>query len=396
MGWPDDFHTWVRHAGEKYVCAGCIQDDGLKPYVEAHVCHSQCSYCGKTSDGEIAANINNVTVFIFESLMTEYGLAIESLVYESAEGGYQGPITDFDDVLRYSGELEVDNEELMEDILQAMPEEPIFSKDLFHDETGELQSAWDTFAKQIMHEQRYVFFRTKTVEDHKYSFDRQEEPHTILESLGGIVRELEMVRTLAPETIVYRGREHPEEKHYTSAADLGVPPKERASQSRMSGAGIPVFYGALDAETTQMEVESDDPARAIVTIGTFRTLRSLNVLDLADPIEGVSIFDAQRRHQRSARAFLREFRADISKPIQKDNRIHIEYVPTQVVAEYFRHVFVDEDQSQLDGILYPSTRNDNGVCCVLFLSAVECVDAPAPDKTLHLLQVARRPKRTGK
>ena len=357
----------MKALGDKFVCTHCFKSPGIKEFIESMSSHTKCSYCGRVSDGEIAAHINDVTIFIYDSLMTEYELAINCLGYESAEGGYQGPTTDFDDVLRYSGELEVNNEELIQDILEAMPDEPVVGKDFFYDEAGELRYTWERFSEQVMHRQRYVFFKVKTVDKGKRFVQREPEPYEILVSLGAMTRELGLIRILEPGTQVFRAREHPAGRRFRSVADLGVPPPEKASQSRMSPAGIPVFYGALDDTTAQVEVESDDPTRACVTIGRFLTLKPLRVLDLGKWISIPSIFEERRRHERAPRKFLNEFIEDISEPIEKDGRIHVEYVPTQIVAEYFRHIFVDKDGKGLDGILYPSAHNQEGVCCVLFL-----------------------------
>jgi hypothetical protein len=46
-----------------------------------------------------------------------------------------------------------------------------------------------------------------------------------------------------------------------------------------------------------------------------------------------SLFDEQRRHLRAGLSFLHDFAADLAKPIEKDGREHIEYVPTQIVTE---------------------------------------------------------------
>ncbi|WP_315264419.1 RES family NAD+ phosphorylase, partial [Tannerella forsythia] len=54
-----------------------------------------------------------------------------------------------------------------------------------------------------------------------------------------------------------------------------------------------------------------------------------------------------------------------SKDIKHDNKIHIEYVPTQIMTEYFRYVFTEISDIKIDGILYPSSQN-GGNCYVLF------------------------------
>lgn len=51
------------------------------------------------------------------------------------------------------------------------------------------------------------------------------------------------------------------------------------------------------------------------------------------------------------------FLEDFSKPIGKDGKEHIDYVPTQIVTEYFRRIFTICDINTLEGIAYKSFRN---------------------------------------
>ena len=64
----------------------------------------------------------------------------------------------------------------------------------------------------------------------------------------------------------------------------------------------------------------------------------------------------------------------MSRPVELDNMEHLEYVPTQVITEWFRHVFRTSEGEQIDGIVYPSARKSGGVCCALFVSNTECCD----------------------
>ncbi len=73
--------------------------------------------------------------------------------------------------------------------------------------------------------------------------------------------------------------------------------------------------------------------------------------------------------------FLHSFTSDVARPIPPDGREHSEYAPTQVVAEYFRHVYKTSDGSPVDGILYPSSKT-GGRSCVLFVGASEVCNEP--------------------
>ncbi|MGE6695999.1 RES family NAD+ phosphorylase [Sphingobium limneticum] len=57
---------------------------------------------------------------------------------------------------------------------------------------------------------------------------------------------------------------------------------------------------------------------------------------------------------------------DIARISARDGREHIDYVPAQIVTEYFRRVFRIDDAA-LDGIIYPSTRSAQGRNIALFV-----------------------------
>ena len=63
--------------------------------------------------------------------------------------------------------------------------------------------------------------------------------------------------------------------------------------------------------------------------------------------------------------------------MQKSGLEHIEYVPTQILTEYFRHLYLDPARDRVWGIIYPSAANLGHKSCVLFLENEHCCD---PDK----------------
>jgi hypothetical protein len=63
--------------------------------------------------------------------------------------------------------------------------------------------------------------------------------------------------------------------------------------------------------------------------------------------------------------FLHSVSREISRPVARDDRIHIEYVPTQVVTEYVRTA-VTIDSRRIDGIRYQSSRHEARTALVLF------------------------------
>jgi hypothetical protein len=86
---------------------------------------------------------------------------------------------------------------------------------------------------------------------------------------------------------------------------------------------------------------------------------------------------------------LAKFVDDLSKPIEKDGRQHIGYVPTQIFTEYIRHFLQAPNGESIMGIVYPSAQNEGANSCVLFLENKDCVNSNSenPDSWLKLVKV---------
>lgn len=85
---------------------------------------------------------------------------------------------------------------------------------------------------------------------------------------------------------------------------------------------------------------------------------------------------------------MRDFIEDFTKPIERSDRAHADYVPTQVVTEYFRHVYRTDDGHQIDGIIYPSSKTGDKAI-VIFADASGCIDAEHPPNERTLLRLDR-------
>jgi hypothetical protein len=86
--------------------------------------------------------------------------------------------------------------------------------------------------------------------------------------------------------------------------------------------------------------------------------------------------------------FLHDFSREISSPVEKDGREHIEYVPTQILTEFIRVVLGNGHPSSygyehfhnlwagresIDGIAYKSSRLASATCYCLFLQNDQCI-----------------------
>ena len=64
------------------------------------------------------------------------------------------------------------------------------------------------------------------------------------------------------------------------------------------------------------------------------------------------------------------FHKEITKKIIPDDRIHTEYIPSQVFTEYLRYMFKLEGEISVDGLIYKSSVNEDK-CVVLFCNQKE-------------------------
>jgi hypothetical protein len=357
--------------GEKYVCRECINDYAIQDFIEGELEEDICSYCGKTSNsGPIAAKIDNIINFIIHGIQSEWDDPRNCMSWESKEGGWIGAeVLDIYDLLFYTIGLEIDNDELRDDIAQSILQDEWCKADPYGlTKQEEWYLDWEDFSNQVKYKVRYIFYKIKRIK-RKY-YEKDKEPHEILDQLGLLIKDLNLIRSIPKGSIIYRARAHKGNKRFSNVEDLG-PPKDAKQPNRMSPAGIPMFYGSLDENTAITETRD---IKKYITVAAWKTLKKLNLLDLTELPYIPSIFDQDRYYLRSSIIFLHSFLRDFSKPIEKDGREHIEYVPTQIVTEYFRHIFRDERGKKIQGIIFPSSLIPGSKSCVLFFHSEDCTE----------------------
>jgi hypothetical protein len=302
------------------------------------------------------------------------------LFYDSeSESGYAGPVSDFEDVLRTEGEWPFKGDAFETFVLDAFRESAWTGRDpAALGENEALNYSWRLFTDTVKHEARFLFVLLEDPDD-------EDEPGyplrlggAMLQQLGDLLNRYGLVVDLPEGETLHRVRPHAPDEDPTSAKCLGTPPPRKARQSRMSPAGIPMFYGATDLDTAYAETITADTEAAKAT--TFTTTRAARIVDLDRLPPVPSLFDLSKQaiQNRPSLGFLSGFRRAVSAPIQHDDRIHIDYVPTQVVGEYLRHLFRDDEGRLVDGIAWESARRAGGRNVVLFVRNEHCLEADEP------------------
>ena len=353
---------------EKYVCENCIGDYSLQELINQESVKTACDYCDLVSDdGPIAAPISELMPRIWDGIEREWADPDdEGIVWDNEDGRYMVDVYDSHDLLRRL--IYTNSPEVLQDLAKHLGDRNWCRKDgarLTRDEEWNLD--WENFSNQLKHHTRYVFYRVDPAPGNV--FEPARSPHEILETIGKLVVEQDLLRTVETGTRIVRARAHAADEAFLPVEELGPPPIDKARYSnRMSPAGIPMFYGAEREDTALNEVDGDDCA----TVADFVTLQPFKVLDLTRIPSIPSLFDQHRNHLRPALKFLTSFKEDLSKVVEKDGREHIEYIPTQVATEYFRRVFRDADNEPVRGIVYESSRHEGGISWVLFFENDDC------------------------
>lgn len=349
-------------APDTYVCSDCVEDDYLKQIIEDNLTHRKCTYCGKGSRKYIAAPVEAIMPAISSGLNYYYNDPDSAGVpYE--KGYVFEPNTTTEDALQYIS-LEC-HEDLFTDIA-----------DSFHNvlwtETADgywaathlsvsLKYDWDRFVHLVKHECRYFFSAIPAASD----FSEELSPLALLGALGKMVSDLELTRVLPADSHLFRARMRDNTATWPlDMAELGPPPNEKANAGRMNPAGISYFYLAQDRQTALAEIISKPPCAAVVA--DFKTTQDLLLLDLCKLPSIPSIFDEDNHRKRELIYFLIKFIQEITQPIAKNGREHIDYVASQIVSEFFAKEFHTSDGQNLNGVAYPSTVHPEGINIVLF------------------------------
>ena len=386
--WEAELERGFTSIPDMYVCTNCFGDYALIEFIKDHQESFGCSYCDSGEDSGDSCELDLVLERILESIKYEWGdPACEGIAYESREGGWMWPITDTLDLLHQVG-LSIESDNLREDIWTSLHTQEWVKKDPYSlslDQT--LAIGWEKFSQFVKNKARFVFFRAVNPDYDKSQHD-EIDPVRILETIENIIKEIGLIEVLPPDADLFRVRIVDLDDSPYKASELGPPPYEFATlANRMSPSGIPMFYGAFDKTTAIKETYFATSSEKKAVIATFKPVRELQVIDLTKDIYVPSIFDEHARHMRSSIKFLIDFIQDFTKPIVRDDRSHIEYVPTQVVTEYIRHIFKSDGDLPIDGVIYPSSKNVGEKAIVIFADADQCVDNGASVESHHLLKL---------
>jgi len=137
-----------------------------------------------------------------------------------------------------------------------------------------------------------------------------------------------------------------------------------AKEGRINPKGIPYLYLASDANTAMSEVRP--PLGDFVSLAHLKTNRDLRIVDCsADYQEDYLFYFEEPDPEERTRAVWRSINRAFSEPVNQDDDF-ADYVPTQVLAEYFKG-------NDFDGVVYKSRLGPRHNIALFDLEAADVV-----------------------
>ena len=383
MGWVKEMMMEMEEQkadfSGKYVSPNCFDDPNLRKALARRGMQGKCSYSGIKG---IVTPMVDVTDYIRHYVLKYYddpdqcGLYLaNSFMGEGDENDEDSPFTRFGPYLvtkecdTFDNTAELLNElnlytkyaDLNNDLIEALGDHWWIEIEPFVISVrDELDMKWKHFSEDVMHRQRFTFLS-------KEEFNGEPE-HTdnglfdILTELQYIIARHGLYKRLYKNTHLFRARPLSQKVAHTFD-EITCPPDSSAKQNRMSPAGISMFYAAFDEITSILESSNKGDGKGWFLTGDFVTKKELNVLDLTELPTPITFWLENFEEI----AFLKSFHQEITRPIVRDDRIHSEYVPSQVFTEFLRYMYKGE---KLDGMIYNSSL-DGAKNVVLFCNQKE-------------------------
>lgn len=270
------------------------------------------------------------------------------------------------------------SERVLDDIVKAIASPELWFED---DARGHFSYSWEQFAETVRHEARFVLVAKPR------PGGENEPPARLARFLEGLLayadKSTRMLHPLPVGTKIYRGRMTDDlvalrtQIRHDPAKQLGAAPPDLAAPGRMSGEGVPLFYGADNVRTAVAEISLHSPYDDAI-VGEFITQRPLTILDFTLRPKMPSVFAPAEEYRRMFVEFVDDFVDSITRPVILDGRERVDYLPTQLVTEYLRWV----PERRIDGIAFPSRTNKRGKNFVLFTEPWDDVmtDPPTQDE----------------
>jgi RES domain/HEPN/RES N-terminal domain 1 len=355
---------------EGHLCLAHIADDVLRNTLRANASSERCDFCDEA--GRETAEMEALLHEVVTAIRYFYTDALE-LPWDGEAGQYAGPVSDVDEVVEdvCSGAFTPDvSDEVAYKLIEAIGADKQWTGWGAAGDAESLDFHWERYADAVRSGSRFVHMPPK--DPASWPMTPPGEASAFLQQLLVYVDgPLGLVGEIPRGTAFYRGRLVESRRDFRACAkELGSAPSDRASTNRMSAVGISFFYSSADPLTAIAEIAGHG-VKPMAMVANFQSTRVLKILDLTRTPHASSPFDDAGRAATTMAVFLESFVREVTKPVIPDERVHLEYVPTQVLTEYLRWV----PEAKIDGIAVPSSQTGHKTF-VLFFGPEAFADDP--------------------
>jgi RES domain len=342
--------------GDEFVCRECVTDEYLWAAVRDQAERRTCKTCGNRRISAPLAVVADQVDSVFREHV-QIGETYKAFGLDDDRGWWQQQGDEPSLLLQEIVGCDVD---LADALVQALSESEWWvvrdGGDPFYDEGSSY-----VYAPDGLHEHHYVWQGFQEGVKYRSRFLDPEVQRELEELFTDFPAEWTAwedgpVHGYAVGALsVYRARAASTEDEVreilrSAEAELGPPPRDRRRAGRLNAEGIGVFYGGFSDEVCIAEMRPS--LASYVVVGRFELVRPIKVLDLTAfdrhrPMG--SLFRPGFNEERLRWRFLQAFHWRITEPVQPDSEA-MEYVPTQVIAEYLHRVL------GFDGLVYRSAQ----------------------------------------
>ncbi len=202
-----------------------------------------------------------------------------------------------------------------------------------------LSISWDSLSEEIKHQNR---FHLSNIKD-----------------LGKIQELLNYSNKILKKGTKYFRARISGRDGYT-IMDMKNPPHDDAVAGRANPRGISYLYLATNDETTLYEVRAS--LYDYVTVADFELKEDINIISLCNTESYDPLYLAETEVLKDFiiyLPFIKKLEMELSKPLRRDDKPEIDYLPTQYLSEFIKSL-------GYDGIEYKSSLIMNGINLVIF------------------------------
>jgi hypothetical protein len=152
---------------DKLVCWRHIDESFITKYIKRNSSSGVCDYCDRQT--KVMA-LEDLMVFIMDTVGSLYTDPANFMGYNSREGGYQGTTYDGFEILNEVFQLDFNPIALFNDVEGSIDYGKLWAdEDEYYDNQADFLSyGWNYFKKTVMHRSRYLFGNTNSLQSACY------------------------------------------------------------------------------------------------------------------------------------------------------------------------------------------------------------------------------------